>query len=250
MALRLPTAADFPRDAVVSITPPPVRIDLTHAILLLHGIGDTINPFTILATRLNLPRAVVIALQAPKPMPFELGGFHWGDDIVFSKDLTSASGSSDDDEILSPDAEFSTSRKFLGDIIEQVLEKKCGFVAAKNVILWGYGQGGMAALDIAACRMNLCSVISVGGWLPGWIQARDIIDLPRTTSVLLCGGDTNSNITDDRVKQAEEIFKECRRLKFPMKGDFMPRTKEEMSPVLRFLLRTLIPDELEKAGYT
>ncbi|KAJ8099781.1 hypothetical protein POJ06DRAFT_254475 [Lipomyces tetrasporus] len=250
MAPSLPTTADFPCDCVVSITPPPAGTDLTHAILLLHGIGDRIDPFTILATRMNLPRAVIIALQAPKPMPFDLGGFQWGNDIVFSKDLTSASGSSDDDEILSPDAEFSTSRKFLGDIIEQVLEKKCGFIAAKNVILWGYGQGGMAALDIAACRMNLCSVISVGGWLPSCVRAREIIDLPRTTSVLLCGGETNSNITDERVKQAEEIFKECRRLKFPMKGDFMPRNKEEISPILRFLLRILIPDELEKRGYT
>ncbi|KAK9333643.1 Alpha/Beta hydrolase protein [Lipomyces starkeyi] len=250
MAPRLPTPADFPGGAVVSITPPPAGTDLTHAILLLHGIGDTISPFSTLASRLNLPRAAIIALQAPRQMPFDIGGFQWGDDIVFSKDPTNASESSDDDEFLSPDAQFSRSRMFLGDIIKQVLEKKCGFAASENVILWGYGQGGMAALDIATCRMNLCAVISVGGWIPSCIRPRDIIDLPRSTSVLICGGDTKSNITDERVKHAEELFKECRRIKFPMKGDLMPRNMDEMSPILRFLLRILVPEELEKQGYT
>ncbi|KAK9238256.1 hypothetical protein V1525DRAFT_425577 [Lipomyces kononenkoae] len=250
MAPRLPTTVDFPSGTVVSINPPPAGTYLTHVILLLHGLGDTIKPFSTLASRLNLPRAAIIALQAPNPLPLDLDGFHWGDDIVFTKDPTTASGPSDDDEFLSPDAEFSKSRKFLGDIIQQVLEKKCGFTASMNVIVWGYGQGAMAALDIATCRMNLCAVISVGGWLPSCIRARDIIDLPRSTSVLLCGGDTKSNITDERVKQAEEIYNECRRIKLPMKGDHMPRNNDEMAPILRFLLRILVPDELEKQGYT
>ncbi|KAK9370931.1 Alpha/Beta hydrolase protein [Lipomyces kononenkoae] len=250
MPPRLPSTVDFPSGTVVSITSPPAGTELTHVILLLHGLGDTVKPFTALASRLNLPRAAIIAVQAPNPLPFDLDGFHWGDDIVFTKDPTAAPGAPDDDEFLSPDAEFSRSRKFLGGIIEQVLEKKCGFTASKNVILWGYGQGAMAALDIATCKTNLCAVISVGGWIPSNIRARDIIDLPRSTSVLLCGGDTKSNITDERVKQTEELYNECRRIQLPMKGDHMPRNKDEMSPILRFLLRILVPDQLEKQGYT
>ncbi|KAK7206313.1 Alpha/Beta hydrolase protein [Myxozyma melibiosi] len=249
MPPRLPEKSDFPDSAVLTITPPhPPGSTPTHVMILLHGLGDSIVPFTALAQRLGLPRTAVIALQAPMPMPFELGGFHWGDDLVFSRDPLSASASEDGD-VLSPDAEFNRSGVFLSSIIRDVLESKCGFTASKNVILFGYGQGGMAALHIATTKMNLCAVISVGGWIPSSIRPGDIIDLPRSTSVLLCGGDQKSSITDERVKRAEELFKECRRVVFPrMKGDLMPRGKDEMAPILRFLLRILVPDELAVQG--
>ncbi|KAK9468300.1 Alpha/Beta hydrolase protein [Lipomyces arxii] len=239
--MRLPTQSDFAGQAVVSITSPAIG-PLTHAVLLLHGIGDTIAPFTALAKNLNLPRAVVIAVQAPQPMPFDLGGFQWGDDVVFSKDPASG------EEVLSPDAEFNKARLYLDNVIRNVLERKCGFMPAENVILWGYGQGAMVALDMAACKFNLCAVVSVGGWIPGFVKPRDIIDLPRSTSVLLCGGDKNSAVTNEKVRQAEQLFKECRRVKFDMNGDLMPRNKQEMAPILRFLLRILIADDLATQG--
>ncbi|KAK9380928.1 Alpha/Beta hydrolase protein [Kockiozyma suomiensis] len=252
MSPRLPEDADFSGTATVTITPSqPPGSTPSHALILLHGLGDTIAPFSALANRLNLPKAAVIALQAPMPMPFELGGYHWGDDLVFSKDPLSPSSSSADDEVLSPDAEFTRSGQFLKTVIHDVLEMRCGFTASKNVILFGYGQGGMAALYMAATKMNLCAVISVGGWIPSAVRPREILDLPRSTSVLLCGGDQGSAITEARLKYAEELFKECRRVVLPrMKGDLMPRNKDEMAPILRFLLRILVPEALAQQGFS
>ncbi|KAK9479619.1 Alpha/Beta hydrolase protein [Lipomyces japonicus] len=251
MAPRLPTKDDFPSSCVVSITPP-ASLPLSYCVILLHGLGDKIAPFTALAQRLNLPRAAVIAIQAPTPMPFDLGGYHWGDDIVFNKDPTasSASNNNDDDDVLSPDAEFNRARKFIwNQVLKDTIVAKCGFKLESEVIIWGYAQGGMVALDIAATQSNLAAVISVGGWIPSFTAPRDIISPPRTSKILITGGDDHSKISKERIQAAEQIWKECVRVQYPrMKSDLMPRNRDEMAPILRFLLRILIPDELKKQG--
>ncbi|KAK9457870.1 Alpha/Beta hydrolase protein [Dipodascopsis uninucleata] len=227
----VPKTSDF-GEAVVSVTAP--AGSLTHAVLLLHGLGDTIENYTKLANRLGLNHAVVIAVQAPMPMPFEMGGFHWGDDLVFSKDPLAGGGNEDD--VLSPDAPFSRSRRFLSDnIIREVLVEKCGFDAAENIIIWGYGQGAMAALDVAACSMNIKAVISIGGWIPASVTPSQIISLPRTTKVLLCRAQEKTAVSGQHVDTARRIFSSCKTAILPTKGDRMPNTFDEMAPILSFL---------------
>ena len=82
---RLPTTSDFPSNQVLSITPPPASQKPVNVLVLLHGLGDTNESFSNLGKQLSLPETVCISLQAPTPLPFDLGGFHWGDDIIFDQ---------------------------------------------------------------------------------------------------------------------------------------------------------------------
>lgn len=68
----------------------------------------------------------------------DLGGFHWGDDIIFD----STSGG------LDADAGFKQSTDMLGKVIKDLLGEKCGF-AQREVMVLGFGQGGMAGLNLA-----------------------------------------------------------------------------------------------------
>ena len=78
----------------------------------------------------------------------DLGGFHWGDDVIFD----STSGG------LDADAGFKQSSELLTNLIKEVLIEKCGY-SPRELILLGFGQGGMAALNAAG------EVTSVKFWL-------------------------------------------------------------------------------------
>jgi len=81
---RLPVPSDFP-SIVSTATPPSTSQRPVNVLILLHGLGDTNLPFTKLGQQLCLPETACISLQAPLPLPFNLGGYHWGDDIIFDQ---------------------------------------------------------------------------------------------------------------------------------------------------------------------
>lgn len=86
---------------------------------------------------MNLPETCCLSIQGPANL-LDLGGFHWGDDIIFD----SNNGG------LDSDAGFKTTTKLLKQIVEEGLIGKCGY-QAREVVLFGFGQGGMAALEYA-----------------------------------------------------------------------------------------------------
>ena len=86
---------------------------------------------------MSLPETACISIQAPHPL-LDLGGFHWGDDIIFN----STSGG------LDFDAGFKRSTLFLKDLIADVLVAKCGY-KSREILFFGFGQGGMTALNVA-----------------------------------------------------------------------------------------------------
>ena len=85
---------------------------------------------------MNLPETVCISIQGPHPL-LDLGGFHWGDDIIFD----STSGG------LDFDAGFQRSTKLLKDLVTDVLITKCGY-QFREIVFFGFGQGGMVALNV------------------------------------------------------------------------------------------------------
>lgn len=103
----------------------------------MHGLGDTHESFTNLAKQMNLPETVCIPIRAPQNL-LDLGGFHWGEDIIFD----STSGG------LDPDAGFKTTTKLLRSLVEDALVKKCGY-SLREIVFFGFGQGGMAGLNFA-----------------------------------------------------------------------------------------------------
>ncbi|KAI9802287.1 MAG: hypothetical protein M1833_001793 [Piccolia ochrophora] len=221
MPPRLPTPRDFPSHLQVSIVPPPKTHPPTNVLLLLHGLGDTAEGFVTFSRNLSLPETTCISLQAPTPLPFDLGGFHWGDDVLFDD----ATGQ------MEYDTGFTRTSKIVEEILNEILIKKCGY-PSRNLILFGFGQGGMAALAaVADCeRRNLepGGVISIGG------------PLPASPATLVLGGSSNTLVTSTTLAKIKECFDSVEYVKWTKSGDSMPRSREEMLPIMRFFARRLL----------
>ncbi len=228
MSTGLLTVGDFSSSLHLTVTPPPTSSPQpTNVLLLLHGLGDTSSSFTNLGRQLSLPETTCISLQAPTPLPFELSGFHWGDDIQFD----SASGQMD------LDTGFTKAVKVIKqDIVEEVLVGKYGY-RPREIMFFGFGQGAMAALAAAVSMPNqeFGGIISIGGPLPvSCISAKDI-----KTPILVLGGQSSTQVTRPSLDQLKRCFQHVEYHKWDRAGDGMPRDREEVLPIMRFLARRL-----------
>ena len=86
---------------------------------------------------MKLPETACVSVQGPQGL-LDLGGFHWGDDIIF--DSTSNG--------LDPDSGFKQATTLLNDIVQKSIVEKCGY-DLRNIVFFGFGQGGMTALNFA-----------------------------------------------------------------------------------------------------
>jgi predicted esterase len=225
---RLPARADFASNLVLSIAPPPAGQAPVNVLVLLHGIGDTNAPFTDLGKQLSLPETACLSLQAPTPLPFDLGGFHWGDDIVFD-----AGGGGID-----PDAGFGRATALICTEVIGVLVGECGY-RYREIILLGYGQGGMAALAATLSlppAEELGGVISIGGPLPAGSRETG---KKNKTPVLVLGGSSQTLVTGDAIAKVKSAFEFVEAHRYRRPGDTMPRSRDEMMPVMLFLSRRL-----------
>ncbi|KAK0663226.1 putative hydrolase C9G1.08c [Lasiodiplodia hormozganensis] len=233
---RLPAAQDFPSAITVTITPPPPGHPPTNVLLLLHGLGDTHAPFARLGAQMSLPETACIAVRAPAPLPFDLGGFHWGDDVLFDE----RTGDMD------PDAGFKTAaRLLLDDVVRGVLVQKCGY-ALRDVVLFGFAQGGMAALQVAAelgkadGEQELGGVVSVGGAVPAGASLSEGSSTKKfKTPVLLCKAVRGSSVSDGAVKRLKDSFEFAEVKEWKRVGDGMPSNRDEMLPIMQFFARRL-----------
>jgi predicted esterase len=183
-----------------------------------------------LGQQLALPETACIAVRAPKPLPFDIPGFHWGDDI----NIDESTGSID------PDAGFKDSVKLICNrVIQDTLINKCGY-RSRDIIIFGFGQGGMVALQ-AALEMQddeLGGIVSIGGPLP--ISAPLLtIDKKCKTPVLLCKGSTKSAVSSSSVTRLKDTFTHTEVKEWKKSGDGMPANREEMLPVMQFFARRL-----------
>ncbi|KAI5307488.1 hypothetical protein KEM55_008165 [Ascosphaera atra] len=268
----IPKQSDFPPNVTLTIVPPrgngtPVRS--TNILILLHGLGDSHAPFTQFASAINLPETTCLVIRGPVPMPFELSGFHWGDDLV----LDSSSGLPDKD----PGFEKSTLTLARGVILE-TLVKKLGY-RTREILLFGFGQGGSVALSVALDverelaheqkeqaraddkagkddsgsssaippqkEPELGGVVSIGAVLPlSATKPNSPLRGKAKTAVLLIGGSgsgSDSALADmSGVKRTEETFGATQVVRWSgRKGDGMPRNREEMLPIMQFFARRL-----------
>ena len=227
---RLPQKSDFPSSITLDIIPPqtgsPVNI-----LILLHGLGDIQAPFTTLGKQLNLPETACISIRGLNPIPALFTGsddpaFHWGDDVVFDE------GKGE----ISLDAGFESSVKAIkGMVVEEVLIGKCGYTP-RNILFYGFGQGGMAAFFIAACDLEFGGVVSVGGRLSSSaLSATGLFKTP----VLLCGGSRSTEITRSAVDNLKNKFTHAEYVRWEKSDDSMPRSRDEMLPIMKFFARRL-----------
>ena len=86
---------------------------------------------------MNLPETVCVSVRGPKAL-LDLEGAHWGDDIIFD----STTGG------LDADSGLEESTELLRILIKETLLEKCGY-APRDIVIFGFGQGGMVALSAA-----------------------------------------------------------------------------------------------------
>jgi predicted esterase len=162
-------------------------------------------------------------------MPFDISGSHWGDDIVFDQ----STGEMD------VDTGFTRSTKLLAeDIIAQTLVAKCGYTR-RAILLFGFGQGGMAALSVARAEgEELSGVVSVGGGLSQG-KVVEVGSAKCRTPVLVCKGNERSAVRDEEEDLLKAVFGFVQVKEWNRPGDGMPRNRAEMMPLMEFFARRL-----------
>ena len=198
--------------------------------MLLHGLGDTNTSFTRLGQQLSLPETACIAVQAPHPLPFDLGGYHWGDDMIFDQNTGE----------MDMDTGFKVSIRLILDIIvKDGLIGKCGY-RAREILLFGYAQGGMVALQAAAewDGEELGGIISVGGALSSSTPL-NALSRKCKTPVLICKASKTSAVTDGAVSKLRDVFEYMEIKEWKRNKDGMPSNREEMLPIMQFFARRL-----------
>ncbi|KAL1970935.1 hypothetical protein VTN77DRAFT_2769 [Rasamsonia byssochlamydoides] len=285
MTKKIPLPSDFPSHLTVLISypspsgsttsPPPAnQTPPSNILLLLHGLGDTAAKFASFGRALNLPETICVTVQAPTPLPLALvgiEGYHWGDDVIFDQEGTGAGSGGGG---LDMDAGFSRSavQTLAREVVSDVLVRKCGY-RLRDILLLGFGQGGMAAL-VAARELgvhpppapatvsvstnttptssssssnqssdvdpdpSLAGVVSFGAPYP--LSGSTVGPKNRTPVLLLAGrDDSDTAVTDTAVRRTKEVFEFVELHRWNRKGDGMPRNRDEMLPVMRFFARRL-----------
>ena len=93
---------------------------------------------------MNLPETACVSVRGPKAL-LDLEGAHWGDDIIFD----STTGG------LDADSGLKESTELLKILIKETLLEKCGY-APRDIVIFGFGQGGMVALSTARKSQSFC----------------------------------------------------------------------------------------------
>ena len=208
-------------ELVGDVKPPVGRI--TNALILLHGFGDSHASLFSLGQSLNLPGTLVVSVQGPLQVPFmDDAGWMWSDDVIFD----------DKSNGICDDGGFKKASDMVHILMGNLAEQG---ISAERVVFFGYGQGGMLALSIAATIG--ASVISIGGVLPEAVCDR------QGNRCLICGGDSNSKITSSEVTRLKNHFKTVSLLRWKnQSGDALPKTskKNAWRPILEFLSKVII----------
>jgi predicted esterase len=163
-------------------------------------------------------------------LPFDLGGFHWGDDMIFDQ----STGEMD------MDTGFKASTQLMLDaIIRQGLVGKCGY-KPREIVIFGFGQGAMVGLQAAAelDGDELGGVVSIGGILSHSLPLT-ALEKKSKTPVLVCKASKKSAVTDSAISKLKDAFEYIEVKEWRKSGDGMPSSREEMLPIMQFFARRL-----------
>jgi len=161
-------------------------------------------------------------------MPFDIPGYHWGDDIVFDN----STGQMD------ADTGFEKAKKALvDDVIQKSLVEKCGYTY-RAIMLFGFGQGGILALHAAISMPEVGGVVSLGGPLPNE-RAREVGRAKCRTPIIVCKGNSRSAVKDEDEDMLKESFEFVEIKEWNRPGDGMPKNHTEMLPIMQFFARRL-----------
>ncbi|KAI0407470.1 alpha/beta-hydrolase [Xylaria palmicola] len=265
MPTRIPKPEDFAHlepALTVSLVYPEVPETTTSILVLFHGLGDAEAPFASFARAVNLPGVLAISVRGVAPLPPALLGlpgtddddaaaapashFHWGDDLT----LAPATGE------LDPDPGFSKAEQLvLGGLVRETLIGTCGWETS-DILLFGFGQGGSLALGLSSrlrrgervvdvtegqndAGTAFKGVVSIGGQLPVSMIPTLSARPKARTPVLVCHGRNSESLDSDAIELLQKEFVDVREVKWRKTDDGMPKSREEMLPIMQFFAERL-----------
>jgi predicted esterase len=136
------------------------------------------------------------------------------------------------------DTGFTKSTRLLLDtVIREGLLGKCGY-KAREIVIFGFAQGGMVALQTAAEMEGeeLGGIVSVGGALSSSVSLKA---KKCRTPVLVCKASSKSAVGDSAISKLKDAFEFVEIKEWKRVGDGMMRNREEMMPIMQFFARRL-----------
>lgn len=139
------------------------------------------------------------------------------------------------------DAGFSRAvRVVVDEVVRGVLVARCGY-RFREIMVLGFGQGGMLGLvcarELGKSGEELAGVVSIGAPVP---LSGSVVGGKCRTPVLLVAGRDSGVVTDGAVKRTEGAFEFVETARYQRRGDGMPKSRDEMLPVMRFFARRLL----------
>lgn len=137
-----------------------------------------------------------------------------------------------------------SSRLILEIVIKDGLIRKC-FFPPRNIVIIGQSQGGTVSLASAASwnDIEFGGVISIGGPLPPLFQPPS--PSKARTPALVLGGEMGS-VVSAALRQIRDSFLEIEDQIKSNADDTVPKSKDEIKPILDFLAHRLRREEWEK----
>lgn len=147
------------------------------------------------------------------------------------------------------DTGFKGAVRLIADrVIREGLMAKCGY-KAREIVIFGFAQGGMAGLQAAAEleTEELGGVVSIGGGLSLSTPPKTLAKKNKTP-ILVCRASRGSKVTDSAVSKLKDVFEYTEVKDWKRNGDGMPSNREEMLPIMQFFARRLLSRRGVPAG--
>ncbi len=124
--------------------PPPEE----KVLVIFHGLGDSLHGFTWMPPQLGIDSLSYLLVNAPDDY---FGGFSWFDFTGGGTNMGPAIGG------------IIRSRNLIQGLIKELMDQK---IASENIILFGFSQGCLMALDAGLrSEVLLGGICGVSGWL-------------------------------------------------------------------------------------
>jgi phospholipase/carboxylesterase len=179
----------------------------THSIIWLHGLGADGEDFVPVAEEMELPAAVRFIFPHAPMRPVTINGGYvmraWYDILIgaASAEISASIGKQEDA------AGIRASRAEIEKLITQ--EKQRG-IAAKNIFLAGFSQGGAVALHTGLRHQErLGGILALSSYLPlAGTTAAEAAELAKNTPIFMAHGRDDPVIPYDLGKaSAEELLR-------------------------------------------
>ncbi|KAG2173282.1 hypothetical protein INT43_004656 [Umbelopsis isabellina] len=229
-----------------TFTPSADKVNL-NVLILLHGLGDTEEPYKKLGINLKLPQTATMAVQAPEPVPYMDDGYQW----FPSFDLLTG-------EMLPPSDPnrmkgLTRTRALLSKLIQHLIQD-CRYQPS-NIFFFGFSQGGTVALDqvMFGPHKSLGGVVSVSGYLLEEQANEKVTGEKYKGNILVTQGDNDRTVGTKQAasKKLDIIKKYCdpsakvSHFFVPGKDHAMPKSQLEWRAIHTFFSINLARRNIE-----